>query len=179
MGSTGIAGDELGQKQEAHFGSRVLDSFPWHIVTKYYEADVHFLLLPERDLVSEDFCKAVEAIIIIFDQENSSFARVQAWLPFVKEFDPEIRMLVCDTATEAGEVTRSDIQGWCLENSFELVELSPVEEEQNEDVEDDFHESNSYLRLRQALHAHPWPLLDLKGKYLSPSCGSPSLSLSP
>lgn len=145
------------------FGRREVECYPWHIATKYYEADVHFLLLPERDLVSESFSDAVEAAVFHVDVNTDSFTALQTWMPFVKEFQPEVKILACDNAPEEGQVPRIQIQNWCIDNGFEFVELNPVAEEVDEDVEDDFHESNSYLRIRQALHAHPWPVLHLKG----------------
>jgi hypothetical protein len=145
------------------FGSRNIECYPWHISTKYYEADVHFLLLPERDLVSESFSKAIEAAVFHVDIDADSFTSLQTWIPFVNEFEPEIRILCCDNAPENGPVTRIQIQTWCIDNGFEFVELNPTAEEVDDEVEDDFHESNSYLRIRQALQAHPWPNLTLKG----------------
>lgn len=155
----------MSEKQEAVFGSRRIECYPWHIDTKYYDADVHFLLLPERDLVSESFSKAVEAVVFHVDMDSGSFALLDSWIPFVNEFEPEIKILVCDFAPESGQISRNLIQNWCIVNAFEFVELNPKEEEVYDDVEDDFHESNSYLRLRQALHAHPWPQLRLKGQF--------------
>jgi len=55
-------------------------------------------------------------------------------------------------------------QTWCIDKGFELVELNPVPEEEDEsDLEDDFPESTGIKRVIQALHAHMWPNLILKG----------------
>lgn len=169
---SGITGEEVSGKREAVFSNRAVECYPWHITTKYYEADVHFLLLPERDLVSEAFCEVVEAAVFHVDVNTDSFAGLQTWLPFVKEFEPEVKILACDNAPHDGQVPRLQIQNWCIDHGFEFVELNPIVEEVNDDVEDDFHESNSYLRIRQALHAHAWPVLDLKGTARLPICGS-------
>lgn len=160
---SGITGEDVSGKRVALFGCREVECYPWHIATKYYEADVHFLLLQRRDLVSESFSDAVEATVFHVDVTPDSFTALQTWMPFVKEFQPDVKILACDNAPEDGQVPRIQIQNWCIENGFEFVELNPVAEEMDEDVEDDFHESNSYLRIRQALHAHPWPVLRLKG----------------
>lgn len=124
---------------------------------------MHFLMLPERDLVSQSFSNAIEAVVFHIDVNKENIANLNSWLPFVTEFEPEIRILACDRAPESGEVPRIEVQTWCIDNGFEFVELDPEAEESDDEVEDDFHESNSYLRIRQALHAHPWPRLDLKG----------------
>lgn len=160
---TGITGESLSGKREARFGRHLIECYDWHISTKYYDADVHFLLLPERDLVSESFSQAVEAAVFHMSVDREGFTAMQTWMPFVNEFQPEIRILACDNAPEEGQVPRLEIQNWCIENGFEFVELAPDEEEVDDDVEDDFKESNSYLRIRQALHAHSWPILSLKG----------------
>ena len=58
-------------------------------------------------------------------------------------------------------VSRSDVQGWCIENGFELVEAKP-EDASSEEVEDSFVESNSFRRIVEALSAHQWPEMTLK-----------------
>lgn len=160
-------GDSVSGIQETNFGSRTIQCYPWHIDTKYYDAEVHFMLLPERDLVSESFSEAVEAAVFHMSVDSQGLTAMQTWIPFVNEFQPEIKILACDNAPETGEVTRLQIQTWCIEHGFEFVELNPVQEEVDDEIEDDFHESTSYLRIRQALHAHSWPILNLKGKRLA------------
>lgn len=54
-------------------------------------------------------------------------------------------------------------QTWCVQNGFELVELNP-ETECDSDVEDDFPESVGIKRVIQALGAHLWPNMVLKGR---------------
>jgi len=56
---------------------------------------------------------------------------------------------------------------WCIENGFELVELSPQEDEPDPDVEDMFIESTGIKRIIQALHAHTWPNLEMLGESVS------------
>jgi hypothetical protein len=55
---------------------------------------------------------------------------------------------------------------WCIENGFELVELNPQEDEPDPEVEDIFLESTGVKRILQALHAHMWPNLIMKGRLL-------------
>lgn len=92
-------------------------------------------------------------------------------------------MLVCKTAHEDSReypsrgrlrlmygyaaISRRTTQNWCITKGFELIEKEPADETDDEDVEDDFHESKSVRRIMQALHAHPWPFLDLKSNYPS------------
>ena len=50
-----------------------LTVYPWHINTKYYDADIHFVELKERDIVSEHFCNSIEAVVIFFNNHDVSF----------------------------------------------------------------------------------------------------------
>lgn len=54
-------------------------------------------------------------------------------------------------------------QEWCVKEGFELVELEPEVDEEWE-AEQDFIETNGIKRVIQALHAHIWPNLVMKGK---------------
>ena len=63
------------------------------------------------------------------------------------------------------EVNRLATQTWCVDNGFELVELNP-EVESDSDVEDDFIETTGIKRIVQALHAHTWSNLQMKGNYI-------------
>lgn len=55
-------------------------------------------------------------------------------------------------------------QTWCVRNGFELVELNPIQDDEDSDVDDDFPESVGMPRVIQALQAHLWPNLKLKGE---------------
>lgn len=65
--------DEEPQSEVITEGSRSLTVYPWHINTKYYDADVHFVELNERDIVSEHFCNSIEAVVIFFNNHDVSF----------------------------------------------------------------------------------------------------------
>jgi len=49
-----------------------------------------------------------------------------------------------------------------VNHEFELIELEPEEVEEDE-VEDDFKESNGIKRIVEALSAHTWPRMSMKG----------------
>jgi hypothetical protein len=55
------------------------------------------------------------------------------------------------------------VQEWCVEQGFELVELNPELDLEWEE-EQDFIETTGIKRVVQALHAHVWPNLHMKGK---------------
>lgn len=147
--------------ESVNFDSKCLDCYPWHIKNKYYEADIHFIHLKERDLVGPSFPDIIQAVILIFSaQDEQSFKQAKLWQPFIAQFDCEVRILVCEKVTEETVVKRSDVHDWCIKNAFELVELDHVVE-CDEEIDDEFVESNSYLRIRQALNAHTWPVMNL------------------
>lgn len=141
-----------------------LPFYKWDIVTKYYTATVNVCHLMEKTLVGRVFAANVEAVVIYSDSNNiDGLKEVDQWLPFVNEFEPEIKILVCDRcAIEEGDQQRYskyDAQKWCITNGFELVELDPSEEV---DPDDDFPETLGLQRIVQALHAHSWPNLLLR-----------------
>ena len=62
------------------------------------------------------------------------------------------------------EVPRLEVQTWCIDSGFELVELNPEVETDSENVEDDFLETTGIDRVIQALHAHTWSNLQMIGR---------------
>ncbi|KAL8616662.1 hypothetical protein ACOMHN_031644 [Nucella lapillus] len=144
-------------------------SYDWHIDTKYYTANVHLCTTEQRTIGDESFAESVEAFIIYFDsQEESSFQKVSSWLPYLAHINPAVQILVCQTSREDDIVSRQTALEWCIDNGFELVELEP--EENSDDEDDDFVETTGAKRIVQALHAHTWPNLTLKNK--TPVCSS-------
>lgn len=59
-------------KASLNFEDRKIQAYPWHISTKYYDADLHFLELSSRDLINAPFAKCVEAAVIYFDHSDVS-----------------------------------------------------------------------------------------------------------
>lgn len=64
--------DEVPQSEIIVHDRHNLTVYPWHITTKYYDADINFVELKERDIVSEAFCNSIEAVVIFFDNHNVS-----------------------------------------------------------------------------------------------------------
>lgn len=143
-------------------------AYPWHIETKYYHADIHLFATNGKDLVSNSFADGVQAVIIYFDSHCSNrFEEVKSWQPFVEQFSPEVQMLVCDNCSHTEEsrsdsLKKSDLLNWCLQNSYELVELNAEEQNSDDEAENDFKETTGCKRIIQALHAHLWPNMELK-----------------
>ncbi|KAK7478404.1 hypothetical protein BaRGS_00030329 [Batillaria attramentaria] len=136
-----------------------IQSYDWHIDTKYYTADVKLCTTATRTIGDQSFAESVQAFVVYFDShEVSSFEKVKSWVPYLSHINPPVQILV--------SVSRLTAQQWCIEHGFELVELEPEENSDDEDC--DFVESNGVKRIIQALHAHTWPNLELKSR--SPVC---------
>lgn len=143
-----------------------IKAYPWHIDTKYYTADVNLCAVEKKTLGSEEFAVSVEAIVVHFDSNRSDgLSAVEGWLSFLKEFEPEVQILLCDRCEEEPPegLARVTVQEWCVEQGFELVELNPDLDPEWE-AEQDFLETTGVKRVIQALHAHLWPNLRMKGK---------------
>ncbi|XP_046366789.2 alpha- and gamma-adaptin-binding protein p34-like [Haliotis rufescens] len=148
-----------------------IKAYDWHIDTKYYTADVSLCTSLKRTIGNQQFATAVQAFIVYFDpKQESTFELMKAWMPYLEQIEPEILILVCNNSSHTDAVGRVAAQQWCIDNCFELVELNPVQDKEEEDLEDDFVETTGIRRIIQALHAHTWPNLELKQ---NPVIGSP------
>ncbi|XP_067666807.1 alpha- and gamma-adaptin-binding protein p34-like [Haliotis asinina] len=146
-------------------------AYDWHIDTKYYTADVNLCTSLSRTIGNQEFATSVQAFIVYFDpKQESTFELVKAWMPYLEQIEPEILILVCNNSSHTDAVGRISAQQWCIDNGFELVELNPEVDNEDEDLEDDFVETTGIKRIIQALHAHTWPNLILKQ---NPVIGSP------
>lgn len=154
----------LGDLPEAITEEQGVVSYPWRIDTKYYEADVLLSALSKKTLTSQKFASSVQGIVLYFDSEIvSSLDVVDEWLVFLKEYDSDIKILVCSQCQEnsLNGTSKRDVLNWCLNNEFELVELNPINDDDSE-CEQDFAETTGISRVTQALKAHVWPNLSLK-----------------
>uniref|UniRef100_A0A914VCY0 Alpha-and gamma-adaptin-binding protein p34 n=1 Tax=Plectus sambesii TaxID=2011161 RepID=A0A914VCY0_9BILA len=123
--------------------------------TKYYSSDVHLCVLTERTVVSASFAESIEAVVLHFDGASSD-AYVQ-WLPYIKEWDPEVKVLVCDRLASS---LADEVNSWCLDNEFELVELDPTAETKAE--LDEYNEVYGVARAMQMLKSHMWSNAEMK-----------------
>lgn len=153
----------LGELPSAINTEEGIVSYPWHITTKYYEADVLLSAMVSKSLSSQHFAESVQAIVLYFDSEKPScLSSVDDWFVFLKEYEAEIKMLVCPQCLENSDegINKREIQEWCIRKNFELVELNPSNDGDDED--EDFKETTGIKRICQALQAHVWPNLVLK-----------------
>ncbi|XP_053129201.1 alpha- and gamma-adaptin-binding protein p34 [Hemicordylus capensis] len=133
--------------------------YPWTIDNKYYSADIHLCVVPNKFLVTTEIAESVQAFLVYFDSTTvSGLESISGWLPLVEEWLPEVMILICDRVSENG-ISRQKAQEWCIQHSFELVELSP---EELPDEDDDFPESTGVKRIVQALNANVWSNVVMK-----------------
>lgn len=139
-------------------------AYPWHIDTKYYEADVNLCIIRNKMISSQELAETVQAVVLYFDSnQNEGLHMAGSWLPFVKDYYAEVKIMLCSCCEEkpAAGVSKLQAQEWCVKEGFELVELEPEVDEEWE-AEQDFIETNGIKRVIQALHAHVWPNLVMK-----------------
>lgn len=141
--------------------------FSWCIDNKYYTADVNLCSFAKKSLSSKKFADTVEAVVLYFDSSvKDALEQVESWLPFVNEYESEIKILLTNNVqndeTPTTNCTKKMVLEWCVGKGFELVELEPIIDEDSSNVEDDFPETTGVNRIIQALNAHVWPNLVMK-----------------
>ncbi|KAM5292929.1 alpha- and gamma-adaptin-binding protein p34 isoform 1-T1 [Ctenodactylus gundi] len=135
--------------------------YPWTIDNKYYSADIHLCVVPNKFLITAEIAESVQAFVVYFDStQKSGLDSVSSWLPLTEAWVPEVMILVCDRVCEDG-VNRQKAQEWCIKHGFELVELSP---EELPEEDDDFPESTGVKRIIQALNANVWSNVVMKNE---------------
>ncbi|XP_038077867.1 alpha- and gamma-adaptin-binding protein p34-like [Patiria miniata] len=134
--------------------------YPWSIANKYYTAQVEICSTPAKTIGDAAFADRLEAVILLCDDKTSSFDSVKQWMPFIDQLSPTTQILACQQFTLTGEISRHTAQLWCLDHSFELVELERAEDEEEED--EDEYDITGVKRIISALHAHTWSNLELK-----------------
>ncbi|XP_042712495.2 alpha- and gamma-adaptin-binding protein p34 isoform X3 [Chrysemys picta bellii] len=75
--------------------------YPWTIDNKYYSADIHLCVVPNKYLVTAEIAESVQAFVVYFDSTiKSGLDSVSTWLPLAEEWLPEVMILVCDRVSE-------------------------------------------------------------------------------
>lgn len=91
---------------------------------------------------------------------------MKLWLGFIDEHEPAILLLVCNMFPSgenvAGGLSRQAALEWCIEHSFELVELNAESENEEED-DAGFVEKVGVARISEALQTNTWPTMRRKG----------------
>ncbi|XP_067411625.1 alpha- and gamma-adaptin-binding protein p34 isoform X2 [Emydura macquarii macquarii] len=82
--------------------------YPWTIDNKYYSADIHLCVVPNKYLVTAEIAESVQAFVAYFDSTiKSGLDSVSTWLPLAEEWLPEVMILVCDRVSENDDFPES------------------------------------------------------------------------
>ncbi|KAJ8029365.1 Alpha- and gamma-adaptin-binding protein p34 [Holothuria leucospilota] len=138
--------------------------YPWHISNKYYTANVLLCHPKEKSNPAKYIPPEIEAIISIIDDKKYSFDEAKQYWKKIEDLEPATRIIVCHGFTKAGDLRRREIIEWCIDSSFELVELNRSEFDEEEEEDDEFQEPYGSGRINQALNAHNWPNLEMKDR---------------
>ncbi|XP_017762146.1 PREDICTED: alpha- and gamma-adaptin-binding protein p34-like [Eufriesea mexicana] len=132
----------------------------WNIQNKYYKTQV---LICSTENFSQDISvDGVEALIVHHDpQAANADQNLKEWSSLITSLaEAEVLLFSCHFITDT--VIRNKVIKWCLQNRFELIELNRPDVDASEADS----ENNKYgiERIIEALHAHMWPNMILKGK---------------
>eukprot|EP00794_Sanderia_malayensis_P006358 gene6358-7086_t len=150
--------EEVGQNENIREHVMKIDN-------KYYTASISLLSIsPQRHAneIFSDLLPHTEAVIVLFDMRNDSvFDKVKEFERKMEDFDIEVKLLLSNEAERCNELNnkRTDVVKWCIEKSFEFVELYQT------DDNEEFPEKFGFERIREALHTHMWPNMLEKSRF--------------
>ncbi|XP_043519749.1 alpha- and gamma-adaptin-binding protein p34-like [Frieseomelitta varia] len=132
----------------------------WNIQNKYYKTQVLICVTenPSQDIPVDD----IEALIVHHDpQAENADQNLKKWTSLIASLaEADVLLFSCNFITDT--IIRNKVIKWCLQNKFELIELNRPDVDASEADS----ENNKYgiERIIEALHAHMWPNMILKGK---------------
>ncbi|KZC10765.1 Alpha- and gamma-adaptin-binding protein p34, partial [Dufourea novaeangliae] len=132
----------------------------WNIDNKYYKAQV--LICVTENPIPDISVEGVEALIVHHNpQTGDAEQNLKQWSPLISSLaDAEVLLFSCSFITDV--LIRDKVIKWCLQRKFELIELNRPDSDASEsDLE---HNKYGIERMVEALHAHMWPNMILKGK---------------
>ncbi|GIY52956.1 alpha-and gamma-adaptin-binding protein p34 [Caerostris darwini] len=140
-----------------------INGYQWSFSNKYYSSKVNLYVLKEKANLDSAFVNNIKALIIYFEsQEQSCFEKIESWFPTLINIDAEVKLLVCSYCLDDDSKAvhkRKDILQWCVEHEYELVELNPFPE--NDDEGEINQNPQGYERVSEALQSHTWANLVL------------------
>ncbi|KAK9297026.1 hypothetical protein QLX08_009125 [Tetragonisca angustula] len=132
----------------------------WDIQNKYYKTQVLICVTenPSQDIPVDD----IEALIVHHDpQAENADQNLKKWSSLIASLaEADVLLFSCNFITDT--IIRNKVIKWCLQNKFELIELNRPDVDASEADS----ENNKYgiERIIEALHAHMWPNMILRGK---------------
>lgn len=139
-----------------------LEYYAWNIQNKYYTTQVLLCVTetPGIDIAIE----GVEALIVHHDpQAENADQNLEQWSSLISSLtEAEVLLFSCTLITDAA--IRDKVVKWCLHKKFEFIELNRSDEALDISEADFEHNKYGIDRIIEALHAHMWPNMILKGK---------------
>jgi len=157
-------------------------SLPWQLDTRYYSATLSLersRIAEEEEGEEEEEEEALgdsteEAVVLVFDPRRAgTFAATARWWsrrsspPSNADEDEPLQPAVklCVAHSEGGdggdELLRGEAEAWCIDNAFELIEVSSTSSSSStlssSSLPPSESENGGVARLRDALAAHAWP----------------------
>ncbi|XP_076162936.1 alpha- and gamma-adaptin-binding protein p34 [Ptiloglossa arizonensis] len=132
----------------------------WNIQNKYYKTQV--LVCVTENPSPDISINGVEALIVHHNtQAENAEHNLKQWSSLIASLaEAEVLLFSCNFITDV--LIRDKVIKWCLQKKFELIELNRPDTDASEaDLE---HNKYGIERIIEALHAHMWPNMILKGK---------------
>ncbi|TKR60041.1 hypothetical protein L596_029630 [Steinernema carpocapsae] len=135
--------------------AELINRFIGNVKNKYYQAPYCIYKMDKMDPALEWIAKPdanqhlIKAIAIVIKANEMAEVRTDVIALAVKSFDDAEKMLIVDVLNE----NTQHLNGWCVNNGFELIELEPVDIEGYEKL----NEKYGYLRVNDKLETADWP----------------------
>jgi hypothetical protein len=147
----------------------VSKDLPRELETKYYQAPLSYEFHSSMDVPLET-PKEIQAWVLDLFHDASlrnELSHIQfesilkswteCWTNSLQE--PCIKLCLL-SSSESGALAHL-LQDWCLENQVEIIQMGGSLEQEEEEEDDGF--KQGWDRIREALEAHHWPEMTLKG----------------
>lgn len=137
-----------------------------NLKTKYYTASVNLNHFKYPDLSKQSF-GGTEALLFYCEGTQDSLIKAETVWQRVKENEPAVCLFIIDSTKDTkdseGDVTRTEIMSWCLNNHFELIECDEVAEDESSDGDDSggIVDIVGKARILEALKSHTWSTMEL------------------
>ncbi|KAI4498573.1 hypothetical protein M0802_006279 [Mischocyttarus mexicanus] len=131
------------------------------INNKYYKSQILLCAIenPHINILTD----RVEALIVHHDpQSDNAEENLDQWSSLITSLsEVDVLILTCNVISNMD--VKDKIVAWCINKKFELVELQQLDSIENSECDSE-HNTYGIERIIEALNAHTWPNIILKGK---------------
>lgn len=141
-----------------------IEYYLWDINNKYYTSQV-LLCATENPNINIP-TEGVEALLVHHDpQADNADKNLDQWSSVILSLSKaDVLLLICNLISDVE--LKEKVIAWCINKKFELVELQQLDSIENLECDSE-HNKYGIERIIEALHAHMWPNMVLKGKSVS------------